>query len=189
MDRRNTGLVFVLAAVVGLPGDALAAGLPQLDSSTYVPQLIWLAISFLILYLLMARVALPRISQVLEERQHRIENNLERAEKLKAEADEAKEGYEKSLADARAEAQEVFRLAAERLTAEAAERHGELGERLSNEVAAAESRIDAAKAQAIADIRGAASSTAAAATERLIGEAPDAKSVGDIVDSVIGERR
>ncbi len=172
-----------------LPGVALAAGLPQLDAATYGPQLIWLAISFALLYWLMVRLILPRVSQVLDERQQRIESNLERAEKLKTEADEAKASYEKTLSSARAEAQEVLHKTSERLAAEAAERHAALASRLGNDVRAAEARIDDAKTRALAGIQDVAVETALAATRRLIGEAPDNQSVTAAVQAVLGERR
>ena len=156
-NKRITGLV--LAGQALLPGVARAEGLPQLDASMYAPQLVWLAISFALLYVLMSRLVLPRISQVLDERTLRIDTDLEKAGKLKAQADEVKETYEKAVATARANAQDVLRQTADRLAAEAAERHAALAARLGADVKAAESRILDAKNKAIADIRGAAVET------------------------------
>ena len=60
--------------------------MPQFDPTMFATQLVWLAITFSILFLLMKKVALPRISQVLNERKYKNEENLEKAEQLKNEA-------------------------------------------------------------------------------------------------------
>ena len=75
--------------------------MPQLDISVFAPQIVWLTITFLAMYFLMAKVALPRIAQVLDERQTRIDDNLEKAAALKKEAEDAATAYESSLAQAR----------------------------------------------------------------------------------------
>lgn len=168
---------------------AEGSGLPQLDAAMFAPQLIWLAISFTLLYLLMSKLVLPRIGEVLDERTLRIEANLERAAKLKVEADEVRTAYEKSLAGARTEAQEVLRQTSDRLAAEASERHAALAARLGDQVKSAEARILDAKTRAIADIRGAAVDTAQAAASRLMGEPADARTVESAVEAVLGERR
>lgn len=186
---RSVGLIAVAAVAPLVAGPAHGAGLPQLDVSTYGPQVIWLGISFVLLYLLLSKMVLPRVGRVLEERQQRIEANLERAAQLKAEADAAKAAYEKGLADARAQAQDVLHQTAERLAADAAARHAALAGRLAEDVKSAETRIEEAKRQAIAGIRDAAVDTAVAASRKLVGDAADAKMVGEAVDSVLGERR
>ena len=81
--------------------------MPQLDFGDYAPQLVWLAITFGIMYLLMARVALPRIATVLEERRDRIANDLAQADQLRRETDQAIAAYEKALADAKARANAI----------------------------------------------------------------------------------
>ena len=186
---RSLGLIAVAAAAILVSGPARAAGLPQLDVSTYGPQVIWLGISFFLLYLLLSKMVLPRVGRVLDERQQRIEANLERAAKLKADADAAKAAYEKGLADARTQAQDVLHQTAERLAAAANDRHASLAARLAQDVKSAEARIEEAKRQAIAGIRDAAVDTAVAASRKLLGDVADAKMVGEAVDSVLGERR
>ena len=75
--------------------------MPQFDVSSFPTQLIWLVISFVLLYVLMSRVALPRIGQVLEERQEKIDDNLDTAEQLRAETEADSETYEAALVQAR----------------------------------------------------------------------------------------
>ena len=82
--------------------------MPQFDPAVWMPQLIWLAITFLMLYLLMSKVALPRVSEVLEEREERINESLRKAERLKLHAEDAIASYEKTIVDVRANAAEVL---------------------------------------------------------------------------------
>ena len=83
--------------------------MPQFDPAVWVPQLIWLVITFMALYLLMSRVALPRVSEVLEEREVRINESLRKAERLRLNAEDAIASYEKTIADVRAKAAEEVR--------------------------------------------------------------------------------
>ncbi|MGI1662425.1 F0F1 ATP synthase subunit B' [Palleronia sp. KMU-117] len=84
-----------------------AGGLPQLDFSTFSNQIFWLVVTLVVIYLILTRVALPRISAVLAERQGTITNDIAAAEELKLRAQEAEAAYEKALADARSEAQKI----------------------------------------------------------------------------------
>ena len=88
-------------------GEAGATGLPQLDFSTFPNQIFWLVVTLVAMYLILDRVALPRLASVLAERQGTITNDIAAAEELRMKAAEAEKSYEKALADARAEAQEI----------------------------------------------------------------------------------
>lgn len=161
--------------------------MPQFDPAVWPTQLFWLTVSFVVLYLLMARVALPRISTILEEREFRINDSLRRAESLKQDAEAAVAAYEKLMADARTKAQEQVHSVRERAAQDAAERHAELNDRLSAEVAAAEGRIATARDQAIGELRGLAVEVAGAAVERLVGERVDPATVDRAVDRSMRE--
>jgi F-type H+-transporting ATPase subunit b len=161
--------------------------MPQFDPAVFSPQLVWLAITFVVLYILLSRVALPRIADVLEERERRINDNLRKAETLKQEAEEAVAAYEKRMADARSKAQETVRQIREKMAAEAAERNEQLGERLAAEVAEGEARIAEARAKAVASVREMAVEVAAAAAARLIGGRIDEAAVAGAVDQVMQE--
>jgi F-type H+-transporting ATPase subunit b len=161
--------------------------MPQFDPTVWSPQLVWLTVTFIVLYLLMARFALPRISGILEEREFRISDSLRRAESLKLDAEAAVAAYEKLMADARAKAQDQVRTVRERAARDAAERHAELNDRLGAEVAAAEARIATARDEAVAELRGLGVDVATAAVERLTGEQLDAATVGKAVDGAMRE--
>jgi F-type H+-transporting ATPase subunit b len=162
--------------------------MPQFDPAVWVPQLVWLAITFIVLYLLMARVALPRVSDVLEEREVRINGSLRKAEMLRLRAEDAVAAYEKTIADVRAKAAEEVRTAREQAAAESAERNARLSERLAREISAAEERIHRARTAAIAGLRDVAVTVSGAAVEGLIGQRLEPKVLASVVDAVLGEQ-
>lgn len=143
--------------------------MPQLDPTTFATQLFWLLVTFSLLYLVVWKVILPRISGVLQERQERIDDDLEKAEKLKSDAEAVLSAYEKTIAEGRASAQVIIREEADKLAAEATERQAALGEKLKAQTRDAEARIDAARSEALANIRSVAADVAKAASERLVG--------------------
>jgi F-type H+-transporting ATPase subunit b len=143
--------------------------MPQFNPSGFLPQLFWLAITFITLYFVMARVALPRIAEVLELRAERISDDLDKAAALKAEADQVIAAYERVLAEARAQAANVSRETAASHAAAAAARQAQLGTELGAKIKGAEARIAAARATAMASLTTVAGVAAQAATKRLIG--------------------
>lgn len=180
--------IIVAAAGLAGAGTASAEGLPQLNPAHYPPQLVWLAISFALLYLAMSRLALPRVRQVLEDRRRRIDDNLRKAETFKADAEAAAEAYEKAMTEARANAQEVLRVARAKAAADAAARHAALGKRLETEVSAAEARIAEAKHEAIAGIRDVAVDVSTSVVAKLMGEAADQSAIAKAVERTLKER-
>lgn len=162
--------------------------MPQLDVSTFPTQLFWLFISFIVLYVLMARVGLPRVSRIIAARRGRIDGDLEKAGQMKAEAEAVIAAYDRALAEARAQAQQTLKETTDRLNAEAAERQRQLAEKLAAETAAAERRIEEAKTAALANLRTVAVDVARAATAKLTGTEVDATSAAAAVDAVLRER-
>ncbi|HLZ66354.1 MAG TPA: F0F1 ATP synthase subunit B' [Aliidongia sp.] len=162
--------------------------MPQLDPTSFSPQLIWLAITFVVLFFLMAKVALPRVGAAIERRKDQIDGDLDRATKLKAEIDIVIQAYERALTDARAQANATVNETKDRLAAIAAKRQHAAVAALAEKTAAAESRIASAKAEALANVRTIAVEAARAATSRLIGDAVDEARIGATVDQVMKGR-
>ncbi len=161
--------------------------MPQLDPAVFEPQIFWLLVSFALLYWLMKTRVIPRISDILEEREHKINDSLRKADLLRDDAEAKMAEYERTMAEARARAQDTLRAVRERIAAEAAERHAELSERLQREVAAAETRINAAREEALGDMRDMAIEISRAASERLLGAEVPARSLSAAVDHVMKE--
>ncbi len=162
--------------------------MPQLDLTDFPPQIIWLVITFVILWLLMAKVALPRVGLVLEERQKKIEENLDMATYLRDEAEGALGAYEKSISEAKDNARGSVADAVRELSDTAQTRHAEKGEELAAAIKQAEARIDSAKLEAISGMQKAAATVASAAAEKLIGTLLPSDAVSQAVDTAMKER-
>jgi F-type H+-transporting ATPase subunit b len=167
------------------PGGSHKGPFPPFAAETFASQLFWLAITFAILYLMAAKIMLPRIGGILEARRQRIEGNLAEAQRLKEESDKALAAYEKSLADARARAQALANEMREKQAAEAEKNRKLLEAQLAAKLAEAEKAIAATKSAAMANVRGIAVETAAVIVERLIGAAPSEQAVSAAVADVL----
>jgi F-type H+-transporting ATPase subunit b len=149
-------------------GAAHAKVFPPLDPATFVPQLVWLAIAFGLLYLLLSRVALPRVGEVIEERADRIRRDLDQAEKLKAETAGALAAYEQALAEARSKAGGIIKTMRDGLTAEVDKERARVEAQIAQKVAEAEARIEQTKSRALASVNDIATETAGAIVKKLI---------------------
>ena len=150
-------------------GGAGSGGLPQLDPTSYPSQVFWLVIAFGLLYWLLAKRALPRVADILETRQDRIAADLDRAQNLRREAEEAMTRHEQLVADAQARARAELDAANERIRADAARREGELERSLQRQLAEAEERIAAAREEALKALEDVARDAAKDAVGRLVG--------------------
>jgi F-type H+-transporting ATPase subunit b len=162
-----------------------SGGFPPFNSSTYASQLVWLALAFVLLYVLMSRLALPRIATIFAARQAKIAADLAEASRLKVEADAAGEAYEKALAEARGRAQAMASEARERLVDEADRSRRAVEDRLSARLAEADKAIGATKAAAMGHVRGIAVDAAATIVRRLIGVSVPDQAVAKAVDDVL----
>ncbi len=144
--------------------------MPQLDFALWPPQLIWLAISFIALYLIMAKVALPRISTVIELRRDRIAGDLDLAQELKDKSEQARCDYEAALAQARGRAHEIAQETRDRLGS-LTERQRSMSEAaLASKIEAAEKSIAQTKENVLARLDDIAAETASGVVAALIGE-------------------
>jgi F-type H+-transporting ATPase subunit b len=162
--------------------------MPQLDFTTFAPQLFWLLVTFAVLYGLMRWVAVPRVGRVIDNRREKLEGDLNRAGRLKDEAEGVLAEYQKTLAEARAQAQAALRETADQLAAEAAGRQRDLAEALTQQIDAAEKRIAAMKDEALAEVRGIAVEVGGAVVEKLTGAPADPARLAAAVDTAVGER-
>jgi F-type H+-transporting ATPase subunit b len=147
-------------------------GFPPFDSSTFASQLVWLAITFAALYLLMSRIALPRVAAILGERENKLASDLAAAGKLKADSDAAIAAYEKALADAKARAQAIATETRDKLNADSEAKRKSVEADLAQKLHAAEEVIAKGRQDAMANVKTIAADATAAIVQRLVGQAP-----------------
>jgi len=162
-----------------------SGGFPPFQKDTFASQLFWLAITFVALYLLISRIAVPRIGSIIEAREKRIAGDLADAQRLKGDSESALAAYEKSLADARNRAQTMGGEIRDKLHAEAEVGRKALEAKLNAQLASAEQQIAATKSAAMSNVRGIAVDAAVAIVERLTGAAPPASAVQAAVDGAL----
>jgi F-type H+-transporting ATPase subunit b len=158
------------------------APFPPFQKDTFASQLVSLLVAFVALYLIVSRIALPRVGNLLDARQNAIEGDLAAAQQLKDDSDNALKAYESELAAARARAQAISTETREKLNAVAEAERKALEGKLSVKLAEAEKTIAATREGAMRNVRGIAADAASAIVQRLTGVVPDGKAVASAVD-------
>ena len=161
-------------------------GFPPFDSSTFPSQLLWLAITFGLFYLLLKQVVIPRIGGILEVRQDRIAQDLGEAARMKEEADAAVAAYEQELADAKARANVIGQEARDGAKAEAETERKKVEATLDGKLSEAEARIALIKDAAMRDVGQIAEETASSVVRQLVGADADKAAVSAAVKAAKG---
>jgi len=156
-------------------------GMPQLNFDWYANQIFWLAVTLVIIYLILSRVALPRIASVLAERHSAIANDLEKAEALKQKAVEAEEAYNKALADARAEAGQIVAAAKQDIQKDLDVAIAEADAEIAAKTVESESRIGDIRKGALQAVEDVALATAAEIVAKLMPSIDDKKAINAAV--------
>lgn len=161
---------------------------PPFDASTFASQLLWFAITFAVLYYLMAKVALPRLGAIIEGRRDRIAADLDAAERLKSESEDAARSYEKALTQARAKASGIAEEARTAAKAKADAQRAETERALAEKLAVAETRITEIKNRALSEVGAIASDASEAVVNSLIGAKATPDEVNAAIQAVLAER-
>ena|SRR5215472_14914832 len=164
-------------------GGQHSGNFPPFDTSTFPSQLVSLVVFFVALYIIVSRIALPRVGAVINARQNKIEGDLAEAQKLKDESEAALKAYEDELAAARSKAQAIGAETREKLNAASEVDRKSLESKLAARLADAEKSIAATRAAAMSSVRSIAADAASAIVQRLTGAAPDGKAVEAAVDA------
>lgn len=151
-------------------GEAAKAGLPQLDTSFYAGQMFWLVVSFAVLYVLMAKVALPAVRHTQDSRSTVIKGELEAASTANDAAKAMIAQYEKALVDARTKAQATVSAMTAAAAKEAAVRDQVAQQDMARRLGEAEARLRSARDKAIAEVKTSANDLAQAIVAKVVGQ-------------------
>jgi F-type H+-transporting ATPase subunit b len=164
-----------------VPKGEHSGAFPPFDTHTFPSQLLWLVITFVLLYALMAKWALPQVARVIEDRQKRIAGDFAEANRMKEQSDAAVAAYEKALAEARGRAQAIANETREKQAAAAEAARKKTEDQINARLMEAEKTIAATKQAAMRNVKTIAQDAAGAIVEQLIGRAPGEKAVADAV--------
>ena len=154
---------------------------PPFDSANFTSLLVWLVLTFGALYLLMSRIALPRVANILEARHNKINADVLAAHAKRKEADQAAAAYQKTLADARTNAQNLAQETHAKLAAEADAKRHALESELAAKLAVAEKQIEETKTKAMANVGQIAQEATTAILEHITGKPADPAAVADAI--------
>ncbi len=179
--------LFIGSAMAATPAPADGGGaFPPFDTTHLASTIFWLAVTFGLLYYLMSKIALPRVAEILETRESKIDGDLRAAAQMQEKAKAAGEAYEKLLADARAGAQATAQQARDAANAASEQKRKAVEAETQQKIAASEASIAAARDQAMSNVGEIATEAAAAIVARITGIAPQADEVKRAVAAAQG---
>ncbi len=176
-----------VAAAAAAHGGEKKSGLPQLDPSTYPSQIFWLLVSFVLLYTLMSRVALPRVTEVLDMRQTQRDNNLSRASHLQEDADKIRQTLEAAMASAQAEAQAAMSAREQENAKKLAAESARFMEHARTRIQHAEQNIAKAKEDALHSLADISAEVAADIVQKVTGAAANKNDAKKVVTKLMQE--
>ena len=185
--RKSAFAAFSLVAAAS-PASAAEGGMPQLNFNDFSPQVVWLVVSFVVLYFVMSKLAIPAISGTLEKRQATIQGDLDAAERASEDTRALVATYEKRLADAREDGRRLQREQAEANSTVANQRLAELGQKINARIDEAERRIAGQRSQVMEGIEQMATDIAAEVYAKLSGQPADRPALGAKVAAARGTR-
>jgi F-type H+-transporting ATPase subunit b len=166
-------------ATTGMPADMDhgPSAFPPFETANFMPMLIWLALSFGLLYFLMSKIALPRVENILRTRANKITKDISEANAFRTQSEQAAAQHDKTIADARAKALALAQETHAKLNAETEAKRVALESELNAKLAAAEAQILEMKAKAMSNVEGIANETAAAIVEHITGKPADPRAI------------
>ena len=159
-----------------------SGGMPQLNPEFWVSQIFWLVLTFGLLYIILSKLILPKISYNLESRKSQILENIEIADKQKEESENKIKEYEKIILESKIEAKNYFNEARQKILEDITIKKNSLDKDIDDEISAAEQEIKNLKTASSEKIKNIAIETSSELIKQLIGEEANNSSISAIVE-------
>jgi F-type H+-transporting ATPase subunit b len=163
---------------------AESGGMPQLNPEFWISQIFWLTLTFGILYVVLAKLILPKISANLELRKSQIQENIEAAEKQRESSETKLKEYDNIVFKSKLEAQNILKAAREKLIQEINSKKENLDKQIDEEIKKAENEINILKKNAPEKINKIAIDTSSELVKKLIGAEVNNSSISAIVEDL-----
>ena len=185
MLRKIIFQIFIFSFVlINSAQSAESEGMPQLNPEFWVSQIVWLVITFGVLYLVLSKLILPKISNNLEARKSQIAENIETAEEQRKESDQKLKDYEKIINDAKIEAKNIFNQTREKILRDINNKKESLKKEIDEEINKAEKEILDFKKKSPEKINKIAIETSADLIKQIIGAEVNNSSISAIVEDI-----
>ena len=159
-----------------------SGGMPQLNPEFWVSQIVWLVLTFGILYIVLSKLILPKISDNLESRKSQILENIETAETQREESEKKLKEFEKIILESKLEAKNYFKEARQKILEDINNKRVALEKDIDNEISAAEQEVNNLKITSSEKIKNIAVETSSELIKQLIGEEANSSSISAIVE-------
>ena len=163
---------------------AESGGMPQLNPEFWVSQIFWLTLTFGILYVVLSKLILPKISNNLESRKSQILENIEAAEKQREDSEAKLEEYEEIISKSKLEAKNIFSQSREKVLKDISAKREVLDKQIDEEISKAEQEINNLRESAPDKINMIAIETSSELIQKLIGAEVNNSSISAIVDDL-----
>lgn len=163
--------------------------MPQMDITWFASQIFWLTVTFVFLYVVLARFILPRIHDILESRKDRIDHDLSRASQMKEEAEEIRTAYDKALADARTKAQSLLATSSHQSATVATAKQAELDAVINNKLTQSEATLMRARKDVMERLSPVAQELTSLIVEKLVNYKPSNDQLASVVDKLSRQKQ
>ena len=184
MFLRFSQILFIYFLLFSYVESAESGGMPQLNPEFWFSQIFWLIITFGIMFILLSKFVLPKISENLESRKAEILENIEAAEKQREDSDKKLKEYEKLILESKIEAKNYFNKAREKILKDVDKKRENLEKEINNEISNVEKEILDLKNKSPEKIRKIAVETSSDLIKQLIGVDVNNSSISAIVEDV-----
>ena len=182
--RSFSQIIFISFLLTGLVESAESSGMPQLNPKFWFSQIFWLILTFGILFIVLSKLILPKISKNLEVRKFQILENIETAEKQREESENKIKEYEKIIHDSKNEAKNYFNKAREKVLKDIDNKKEVLENNINEEIVKVEKEISELKNKSAETINKIAIEISSDIVKQLIGVQVNNSSISATVENI-----